>query len=82
MGFRVSIIRAVGYFLLKSLYNELIAFTTFQFMITVLGFIAAGLMILQSFNDWGESPLLTTIQSIDTPITDLLFPSVTVCQGL
>jgi hypothetical protein len=51
-------------------------------MITVLGFIAAGFMILQSFNDWGESPLLTTIQSIDTPITDLLFPSVTVCQGL
>jgi hypothetical protein len=48
----------------------------------VLGFIGSGLMIVQSFNDWDENPLLTTIQTIDAPITDLLFPSVTVCQGI
>jgi len=48
---------------------------------TVLGFIGAGLMSFQSLKDWNESPLLTTIQSIDVPITDLIFPSVTVCQG-
>jgi hypothetical protein len=56
--------------------------STFQLIITILGFIGAGLMILESFNDWDESPLLTTIQSIDAPITDLLFPTVTVCQGI
>jgi hypothetical protein len=38
-------------------------------------------MSIQSLKDWNESPLLTTIQSIDAPITDLIFPSVTVCQG-
>ena len=43
----------------------------------VLGFITAGYLINQSYAGWLESPILTTITT--KPISDLDFPTVTVC---
>jgi hypothetical protein len=48
---------------------------------TVVGFFVAGVMILQAFDDWDERPLLTTIESFDAPVNELVFPAVTVCTG-
>ena len=43
----------------------------------LVGFVAAGVMIYQSFKDWSESPVTTTIETI--PISELKLPKVTVC---
>lgn len=37
-------------------------------------------MIFKTIDDWNEEPVITTISSIDAPVTDLLFPTVTVCS--
>ena len=45
--------------------------------VVVSGFIGAGVLIYQSFSSWADSPVSTTIETL--PITDLVFPNVTVC---
>ena len=45
--------------------------------VVVSGFIGAGVLIQQSFSSWADSPVSTTIETL--PITDLVFPNVTVC---
>ena len=34
---------------------------------------------LLSFSDWEENPAITTIESVTSPIEDLMFPTVTLC---
>ena len=46
-------------------------------LVVIGGFTAAGYMIYQSFQDWHESPVKTTIETL--PITKITFPKVTVC---
>ena len=46
----------------------------------MLGFFGAGYLTLTYHTYWNLRPILTTIESIDAPITDLIFPTVTVCQ--
>ena len=47
-------------------------------ILTVLvGFIGAGYLINESYSDWLDSPISTTITT--QPIDDLVFPIVTVC---
>ena len=43
----------------------------------VSGFSGAGFMIYQSFQDWGENPIKTAVET--KPIKDLRFPKVTIC---
>ena len=45
--------------------------------VVIGGFVAAGYMISESFSSWSISPISTTIDT--RPITDLNFPTVTVC---
>ena len=45
--------------------------------VVIGGFIAAGIMIYQSFEDWHENPVKTTIET--KPMTEITFPKVTVC---
>jgi hypothetical protein len=46
-------------------------------MIVCLGFCGAGFLINSSYSAWQESPVATSITT--HPITDLDFPTVTVC---
>ena len=43
----------------------------------LLGFTGAGVLIYQSFQGWHDNPITTTIET--RPITDIVFPKVTVC---
>ena len=45
--------------------------------VVIAGFTGAGVMIHQAFQDWNESPVKTTIETL--PITEITFPKVTVC---
>ena len=45
-------------------------------VITLLGFVAAGYLIYDSFNDWAESPTVTSMETF--PISEVPFPEVTV----
>ena len=46
-------------------------------VITLLGFSTAGYLIHDSFNDWAESPTVTSVETF--PISEVPFPEVTVC---
>ena len=48
--------------------------------IITLGFGAAGYLIYDSFNDWAESPTVTSVETF--PISEVPFPEVTVCPPL
>ena len=47
------------------------------FIVVISGFTVAGTIIYQSFQDWSENPITTTIDT--RPATELTFPKVTVC---
>ena len=47
------------------------------FIVVISGFTVAGTIIYQSFQDWSENPITTTIDT--RPATELRFPKVTVC---
>ena len=49
----------------------------FWIWIVFSGFLIAGVLIYQSFLNWRESPIKTTIQTL--PIKLIKFPKVTVC---
>ena len=49
----------------------------FWFLVVIGGFTGAGYMIYQSFQDWNDSPVKTTIETL--PISEITFPVVTVC---
>ena len=46
-------------------------------IVVLTGFSGAGVLISKSFQDWSDSPVKTTIETL--PITDITFPKVTVC---
>ena len=41
------------------------------------GFTGAGYLIAKSFDNWKQSPISTTIETL--PISQITFPNVTVC---
>ena len=49
----------------------------FWILVVVAGFVGASLMIERSFRGWAESPVDTSVEIVD--ITDVKFPTVTVC---
>ena len=48
--------------------------------IITIGFVLSAILIQQSFQNWEETPLQTTIETIALPIEELYFPAVTVCN--
>ena len=46
-------------------------------VIIISGFVGSGIIIYQSFEDWKQSPVKTTIESVS--ISDFKFPKITVC---
>ena len=46
----------------------------------ILGFLASGVFIKDSFISWDDQPTITTLDSIAAPIEDIQFPTVTVCN--
>ena len=48
----------------------------FWFLVVITGFIGAGLLILQSFQSWQDSPVKTTIET--RPISEVTFPKISV----
>ena len=49
----------------------------FWILVVIAGFVGAGIIIFQSFDNWAKSPVTTTIETL--PITDITLPKVTVC---
>ena len=47
----------------------------------ILGFLASGVFIKDSFISWDDQPTITTLDSIAAPIEDIQFPTVTVCEN-
>ena len=53
-------------------------FSRFLWVVIVIsGFSTAGYLIYSSFNNWNESPISTTIETL--PISQITFPNVTIC---
>ena len=48
----------------------------FWIIVVIAGFIGAGVLIYQSFEDWIDNPITTTIETL--PMTEITFPKVTV----
>ena len=46
-------------------------------LIVIAGFTGAGFIIHESFKDWSDNPVTTTIETL--PISDAMYPNVTVC---
>ena len=46
-------------------------------LVVICGFLSAGYLINDSYSDWHESPISTSIST--HPISELEFPTVTVC---
>ena len=67
-----STIQGLGYVLIEKRFGRL-----FWIFVVFLGFTLSGLLIKQSFTNWSESPIRTTIET--RPISELTFPKVTVC---
>lgn len=49
----------------------------FWTLVVLAGFTGASFLIYESFNDWAESPVTTTVETL--PINQIKFPKVTVC---
>ena len=49
----------------------------FWILIVLGGFSWAGYMIHQSFYNWQQSPITTTLETL--PISDITYPNITVC---
>ena len=49
----------------------------FWILIVMTGFTGAGILIYQSFQDWTDNPITTTIETV--PIKEVAFPKITVC---
>ena len=49
----------------------------FWIMIVLVGFFGSIFMIFESFENWREKPISTTIETF--PISEITFPNVTVC---
>ena len=49
----------------------------FWILVVIGGFVAASLLIKESFDSWSESPIKTTIETL--PISKIKLPRVTVC---
>ena len=53
----------------------------FWSLVIATGFTLASVMIQKSLLDWNENQTITTIESIATPVQEVQFPTVTVCQN-
>ena len=51
-----------------------------QLTFICLGFFASGIMIRSALIDWAENPVITSLDSIATPINSMQFPTITVCK--
>ena len=49
----------------------------FWLCVVLTGFFAASVIISESFRNWNETPVITTLETL--PISDVIFPKVTVC---
>ena len=49
----------------------------FWILVVIGGFSGAGYLIYTSFNNWEQSPISTTIETL--PISRIIFPNITVC---
>ena len=49
----------------------------FWILTVIGGFSGAGYLIYESFDNWSQSPIKTTIETL--PLSQLTFPNVTVC---
>ena len=49
-------------------------------MVIFIAFAYSTLMIKESFDDWHHDPILTTMDEIGAPLSDVDFPTITICH--
>lgn len=49
-------------------------------MILTVSFMTSAKWIYDSFTDWADNPMITSLDSIDSPLYDIQFPTITVCH--
>ena len=54
---------------------------TLQSIVLISSIVYALLMISQSVKDWTENPVVTSIDTVEAPITDVPFPALSVCHA-
>ena len=47
----------------------------------MIGFGTSAFMINTAFEGWADDPTITTLDTIAAPISDVQFPTVTVCNN-
>ena len=52
-----------------------------QLIFIALGFLFATFVVIRSSNDWEQTPVITTLDSIAAPIDLIQFPTITVCRN-
>ena len=62
--------------------GENICEKAFWVTVIIVGFILSGYIIIISFQEWGETPLQTTVDKVSMPIEKLAQPAITVCHPL
>ena len=51
----------------------------FWFSIIATGFVLAGIICSNATQSWQEEPTITTVSTFSYPVTDMQFPTVTIC---
>ena len=55
--------------------------TFFQLIFIGIGYYLAANIVKSAIDDWSKNPVITSLDSIATPIEDVQFPTVTVCNN-
>ena len=46
----------------------------------IVGFVTSGILIKDAFLDWAQNPVVTTLDSIASPVNLIQFPTITACD--
>ena len=51
----------------------------FWFSIIAIGFILSGIICMEATRSWQQNPTITTVSTFFYPVTEMQFPTVTIC---
>ena len=51
------------------------------FILIILGFLLVGVIVYSLVLDWNDNPVITTIDTTEFPITNIQFPTITICPS-
>ena len=57
-----------------------LTFSLFQALVIILSFTYSMVIIKESYEDWNSNPILTTTEEIGASLTEVDFPTTTICH--